>query len=412
MSEPIFVLGGFQTDWARNLSREGKDIADLMRETVQGALSATKLDPKDVGVAHVGNFVGELLSHQANLGGLVIEAEPGFDGIATSRHEGACAAGSLATLGATAELEAGRYDVACVVGVELLRCVSAFEAQKHLGVAAWVPRETEGVEYPWPELFSRMGDAYAERYGLDRKHLVALAKSAFANAKRNPNAQTRGWTFDDRSFSEDDAVNPKYAARIRRQDCSQVTDGGACVMLASARFAAEYARRRGIGLEKLAKIEGWGHRTSRMALADKLEASRGGAHVFPGIKKTIDDAFRRAGVAGVEAVDAIETHDCFTTTAYMAIDHFGLTPPGQSWRAIEDGTIAFGGKRPLNPGGGLMGAGHPVGATGVRMLLDAWKQVTGQAGDYQVPGAKRVATLNLGGSGTTSVSFVVARGAS
>jgi acetyl-CoA C-acetyltransferase len=412
VSADVFVLGGFQTDWARNAKREGKDIADVMRETVQGALAATKVDPKDVQVAHVGNFVGELLSQQANLGGLVVEAEPALDGIATSRHEGACAAGSLAILGASAEIEAGRYDVACVVGVEVLRCVSAFEAQKHLGVAAWVPRETEGIEYPWPELFSRMGDAYAERYGLDRKHLVAIAKNAFANAKRNPNAQTRGWTFDERSFAEDDEVNPAYAKRIRRQDCSQVTDGGAAVLLASARYAKAWADRRGIPLSRLARIEGWGHKTSRMALADKLAASEGKTHVFPNVKATIDDAFRRAGIGGVDGVDAIETHDCFTTTAYMAIDHFGLTPPGQSWRAIEDGTIAIGGKTPLNPSGGLIGVGHPVGATGVRMVLDAYKQVTGQAGDYQVEGAKRVATLNLGGSGTTSVSFVVGRAAS
>lgn len=410
MSEPIYILGGHQTDWARNFAREGKDIAALMRETVQGALEATRLDPSDVGVAHVGNFVGELMCHQANLGGLVIEAEPKLDGIPTSRHEGACAAGSLAALAGAAELEAGRYEVACIVGVEILRNMPAFESQKHLGVAAWVPRETEGLDYPWPELFSRMGDAYGERYGLDRAHLVALAKNAFANAKRNPNAQTRGWSFEDKAFSDDDALNPAYAARIRRQDCSQITDGGACVFLATRRFAERWVASRGASLSDLARIEGWGHRTSRMALADKLEASRDKEHVFPHVRGTITDAFRRAGIAGVEAIDAIETHDCFTTTAYMAIDHFGLTPPGKSWQAIEDGTIAFGGKRPLNPSGGLMGAGHPVGATGVRMLLDAFKQVTGRAGDYQVKGARRVGTLNLGGSGTTSVSFVVGRG--
>jgi acetyl-CoA C-acetyltransferase len=406
----IYILGGFQTDWARNFTREGKDIADMMRETVQGALDATRLDPKDVQVAHVGNFVGELMCRQANLGGLVIEAEPAFDGIPTSRHEGACAAGSLAALGATAEIEAGRYDVACVVGVEILRNLPAFESQKNLGVAAWVPRETEGLEYPWPELFSRLGDAYGERYGLDRKHLVALAKNAFANAKRNPGAQTRGWSFEDKAFGEDDALNPKYAARIRRQDCSQITDGGACVFLASRRFAETWAKTRGVSLDRLARIEGWGHRTSRMALADKLAASKDAEYVFPHVRGTIQDAFKRASIPGVEQIDVIETHDCFTTTAYMAIDHFGLTPPGKSWQAIEDGTIAFGGRRPLNPSGGLMGAGHPVGATGVRMLLDAFKQVTGRAGDYQVDGTSRVATLNLGGSGTTSVSFVVGRG--
>jgi acetyl-CoA C-acetyltransferase len=91
----------------------------------------------------------------------------------------------------------------------------------------------------------------------------------------------------------------------------------------------------------------------------------------------------------------------------MAIDHFGLTKPGESWKAVEDGTIELGGKTPINPSGGLIGAGHPVGATGCRQMLDAFKQVTNTAGDYQVEGAKRVATLNIGGSGTTSVCFVV-----
>ena len=91
----------------------------------------------------------------------------------------------------------------------------------------------------------------------------------------------------------------------------------------------------------------------------------------------------------------------------MAIDHFGLTKPGESWKAVEDGTIEMGGKLPINPSGGLIGCGHPVGATGTRQVLDAYKQVTGQRGDYQVEGAKRIATLNIGGSGTTSCVFIV-----
>jgi len=405
----LYVLGGFQTDFARHFTREKKSIADLMRETIQGGLEATRLDPEEIGTAHVANFVGELFCHQANLGGLVVEAEPRLDGIPTSRHEGACAAGSLAVLAAGADIESGRYETALVVGVEILRSLSAFEAQHKLGVAAWVPRETEGVKYPWPDLFGKIGDAYAKRWGLDRAHTTWIAKNAFANAKRSPLAQTRGWAFDDRSFAEDDEQNPAFAGRIRRQDCSQVTDGGTCIFLANERFARAYANKRGIALDALARLEGWGHRTTRMALADKLAASRDREYLFPHVRGTITDAFARAGT-DIDGIDVVETHDCFTTTAYMAIDHFGLTPPGQSWRAIEDGTLAFGGRKPLNPTGGLIGTGHPVGATGVRMVLDAWKQVTGRAGDAQVPNARRVATLNLGGSATTSVSFVVGRG--
>jgi acetyl-CoA C-acetyltransferase len=406
----LYVLGGFQTDYARHFTREQKTIADLMKETIQGGLAATELEPSEIGSAHVANFVGELFCHQANLGGLVVEADTRFDGIPTTRHEGACAAGSLAVLAAGADIESGRYETSLVVGAEILRSFSAYEAQHKLGVAAWVPRETDGVKYPWPDLFAQMGDAYEERWGLDRKHTTWIAQNAFANAKRSPNAQTRGWTFDDRSFSEDDEVNPSLAGRIRRQDCSQVTDGGTCVFLANERFAREYAKRRGIHLDSLARLEGWGHRTTRMALADKLAASPGkDAYLFPHVRGTITDALGRAKTT-VDAVDVIETHDCFTTTAYMAIDHFGLTPPGESWRAIEDGSLAIGGKKPLNPTGGLIGTGHPIGATGVRMVLDAFKQVTGKAGDAQVANAKRVATLNLGGSATTSVSFVVGRG--
>ena len=93
----------------------------------------------------------------------------------------------------------------------------------------------------------------------------------------------------------------------------------------------------------------------------------------------------------------------------MAIDHFGITEPGEAWKAVEAGDIERTGRIPVNPSGGLIGAGHPVGATGARMLLDAQKQVTGTAGDYQVEGARTFATLNIGGAATTTVAFVVGR---
>jgi acetyl-CoA C-acetyltransferase len=236
---------------------------------------------------------------------------------------------------------------------------------------------------------------------------MAIAKQNYANAKRNPNAQSRKWQFNNASFTTDDEANPVIEGSIRRQDCGQITDGAAGVVLASARFASDYAKRRGGSLDQLPRIQGWGHTTASLLYADKIKHSMRAEYVFPHVRTAINDAYRRAGIAGPESLDAIETHDCFTTTEYMAIDHFGITPPGQSWRAIESGEIAMGGRLPINPSGGLIGLGHPVGATGARMLLDAAKQVSGTAGDYQVAGAKRVATLNIGGSCTTVVSFVV-----
>jgi acetyl-CoA C-acetyltransferase len=143
-------------------------------------------------------------------------------------------------------------------------------------------------------------------------------------------------------------------------------------------------------------------------LAEKLQHSAGGEYVMPHVRRAITDAFSRAGIADVSEIDGIETHDCFTPSEYMAIDHFGITAPGESWKAIEEGVIERNGATPINASGGLIGGGHPVGATGVRMVLDASRQVTGTAGETQVDGARTYATLNIGGSTTTTVSFVIA----
>ena len=405
----VFVLGGAQSDFARNLAREGTSIGALMAEVVCATLADAHVDAAEVEVGHVGNFAAELFCGQGHLGGLLVEADAALAGLPTMRHEAACASGSMAVLSAMADLEAGRYECALVVGVEVMRTTDATTIQQHLGSAAWVPRETEGVEFPWPALFGELGDEYDRRYGIDPEHLSEISRVNFANAKRNPNAQTRSWSFADDDFRRDSAKNPVIAGRIQRQDCSQVTDGAVGLVLASEPFARAWAARRSTSLDDLGRIAGWGHHTSRMALADKLADSKDDPFVAPHVRATVVDAMQRAGVGDVRQLDAIECHDCFTTTEYLAIDHFGLTEPGESWRAIEDGTIAFGGALPINPSGGLIGGGHPVGATGVRMLLDATKQVTDGAGDYQVEGAGTVATLNLGGSATTSAAFVVTR---
>ena len=132
--------------------------------------------------------------------------------------------------------------------------------------------------------------------------------------------------------------------------------------------------------------------------------------MFPHVRRALEEAGQRAGSGGIDAIDGVETHDCFTTTEYVALDHLGLTAPGQSWQAVEDGSIEQGGRCPVNMSGGLIGCGHPVGATGARMLLDASRQVTGQAQACQIEGARRVQTLNIGGSFATVVSFVVEGG--
>ena len=407
MATPIYVLGGYQTDFARNWTKESKHIAAMLSEAVTGGFEETGVEPGDVDVGHVGNFAAELYCMQGHLGAMLIEADSKLSGLPTARHEAACASGSIALLAASAEIEAGRYDCALVVGVEQMKTVDPKRGGDFLGTAAWYEREAEGVEFPFPKLFGRLGDEYDKRFGLKDEHLAHISAVNYSNAKRNPNAQTRNWYMTEEHACSKDKFNSIIGGRIKVSDCSQVTDGAVALFLASEKAANAYAKRRGVDVGRIPRLLGWGHRTAPIEFTAKVEESRDNPYVLPHTRQAILDAMRRAGVTEPWQFDAIETHDCFTTSEYMAIDHFGLTKPGESWKAVEDGTIEMGGKLPINPSGGLIGAGHPVGATGCRQVLDAYKQVTGRAGDYQVEGAKRIATLNIGGSGTTSVCFVV-----
>lgn len=407
INQSVYILGGYQSDFARAWSRQGLDISDMMRDATLGALADCQLDAAAIGSIHVGNAFGEMQRQQAHLGAMVAQVVPELWGVPAMRHEGACASSSLAALAAMAEIEAGRYDCVLVLGAEEFKNLPGDVASRNQNGAAWQGHEDIDCTYMWPAVFGRLAGEYARRYGLDRRYLNRIAEINYGNARRNPLAQTRNWQFDANSFTDDDEANPLIEPGTRRQDCGQITDGACGIVLASASFAQAHAARRGQRLEDLPRILGWGHRNAGIRFLDKLARSRDADYVFPHVRDTITDAWRRAGIAGPQQLHGIETHDCFTTTEYMAIDHFGLTPPGQSWQAIESGLIEFGGKLPVNPSGGLIGCGHPVGATGARMLLDAARQVTGRAGDCQVEGARTFATLNIGGSCATVASFVV-----
>jgi acetyl-CoA C-acetyltransferase len=130
MAGNVYILGGWQTDFAANWAREGREIADAMRETLEAGLAASSIEARELETVHVGNFAGELFCGQGHLGGLVAAAHPDLAGVPAARHEGACASGSLAALAAGAELEAGRYGLAAVLGVEQMRNVPGDEAAR------------------------------------------------------------------------------------------------------------------------------------------------------------------------------------------------------------------------------------------------------------------------------------------
>jgi acetyl-CoA C-acetyltransferase len=290
-----------------------------------------------------------------------------------------------------------------------MKSVDSKTGGEYLGTAGWFEKECKGIEFPFPKLFDRLYDVYDNLYGVKYDYLAQISAINYENAKRNPKAQTRSWYMNlDHACSKGD-YNRLIGKRLRATDCSQVTDGAAVLFLASHKYTKEYAKRNGLQIEKIPYIQGWGHATAPILFDEKAREAKRGEYALPHTRKAIVDAYKRAKISGPHDLSCIETHDCFTITEYAAIEHFGLTEPGEAWHAIEDGVIGPKGSCPINPSGGLIGCGHPVGTTGARQLLDAYLQVAGKAGDYQVPDAKRVATLNVGGSATTNVVHIIGR---
>lgn len=405
----VHILGGYQTDFERNWSKEKKHIVAMMRESFEGSLADTDIDISDIDSAIVGNFTGELFTNQAILGAFFLEFSPQFNGLPTLRVEAACASGSIAILTAMSFIKAGLYDLICVIGVEQMKTVSAEKGAQFLGSASWFENEAQGIEFPFPALFGRLADEYDKRYGLDSKYLAAIVAKNFSNAKKNENAQTRKWYMSFEHANKVSQFNQIMWGNIKVSDCSQITDGSVCLYLCSEKYAREYAKKRNIDVSQIPVIRGWSHKTAPIEFSKKIADSFSEEYILPVTRATILEALSRANLKDCWDLDLIETHDCFSSSEYMAIDHFGLTEPGQSWKAIEEEIVQFGGKLPVNPSGGLIGCGHPVGATGVRQVLDAFKQVTGQAKAYQIENAKTVATLNIGGSATTNVCLVIGK---
>ena len=409
----VYVLGGAQTDFERNWTKENKGVIALLKEVMKDALENVNITLDDVKKLNkenriaicIGNFCSEYYINQGHLGPLLTEVDEAFYGIPSARYEAACASGSVAIDAAMTKIKADEYDLVIVVGFELMKTVNSKLCGDFLGRAAFYEEEAKGIDFPFPKLFGKLADEYIKKYNLDKerfeKNLAKIACINYSNAKRNPNAQTRKWFMDERQANyRGNPSNEIIGNILGISDCSQVTDGAAVVILASE----NYIKENNICNKPI--IKGYGHRVAPYIFDKKIKESKDNKYILPWTRQAVLDAYKRANLT-VDDIDMFETHDCFTSSEYMAISAFGLTEPGQEYEAIENDMISFYGKKPINPSGGLIGCGHPVGATGVRMMLDLYKQVSNEAGEYQIKDVKNALMLNIGGSATTNYVFIV-----
>ena len=406
--EPVYILGAGRTDFKRNLRKEGKTIRDIIKEAGQKALEDAKIDPAEIEAAAVGNFNAGQFTKQLHLGAFIPEIDEKLHGIPTMHTEAACASGALSILLGAQWIMGGFHDAVLVVGAEQQKTMSSKDGGDVLGAAADFDVERpEYGDFMFPKLFGRIAQVYVEKYGASPDDLASVAYKNYAHARLNPLAQMRdaNLTYNDASQVSD--KNPSVAPPLRVSDCSQITDGAAAVVLVSGK----YLDKHGIDKSKLPHLLGFGHTTDYLALEKK------DVPTFSTARKAAEKAF---GMANLKPRDmhGAEVHDCFSITEIVAYEILGLAEPGKGAELAKSGATALPQVRgehvsgkidfeiPVNPGGGLIGDGHPVGATGVRQVVDAYEQLTNKANAHQIPGAKKFLTFNMGGSLTTSVAMI------
>lgn len=411
-----YILGGTQTDFERNWTKEGKSVIALLKEVINDGLKSINLTYKDIidlnednrVACFVGNFIAELYVEQGHLGALLTEVNPAFYGVPSARYEAACASGSVALDAAITKVQVDEYDLVLVIGWELMKTVDAKTCGDYLGRAAFYQKEAKGIDFPFPNLFGQLAEKTVEKYSLEEKryfnNLAKISAKNYKNAKRNPKSQTRKWFMNEKQAkTRDTFTNAIVGGKLAISDCSQVTDGAVFVALASKKFIDEKFKG-----EKFPIVKGYGHRVAPMSFNTKISENEKSEYILPWTRKAVVDAYCRSGL-NINDIDFFETHDCFTSSEYAAISAFGITEPGKEYEAIESGIIEFDGSKPINPSGGLIGCGHPVGASGVRMFLDLYKQVSGKAAGYQLDKADNGMMLNIGGSATTNYVFIVGK---
>lgn len=374
--------------------RENPDLEGFLALALRG-LFEQGFDPKLVTRGYVGNFAGELFNQQGHLGAMAARVVPELAGVGIGRTEAACASGGIALLAAAEAISAG-HDVVLVAGAESQTTVRAREGAEYLARAAHFASERSIDEFTFPALFARRTKAYHEAYGMPYEELAHFTAKAMGNARKNPLAHmvANDWTLEKAAGSGDQnahfLANPDLKESLKMSDCSQVTDGGAALLLVSE----EGLKALGVERSNAVKLRSYHLATNALGqITDPLKMDTA-ALAF---EKTFAD-----GNVSVNDLGVAEVHDCFTIAELLMMEAMGLEKPGHGVEAVKSGKTQLTGSLPVNTGGGLVGFGHPVGATGVKQAVEIFRQMKGQCGDYQLANRPALGAMsNMGGDDRT-----------
>ena len=362
----------------------GKSAADLLIESSGEAYRSAGVDPAQVDAYWLGTM-------GSGLSGLTLSEPLKLQYKPVTHVENFCATGSEALRNACYAVASGAYDLAMAIGVEKLKD-SGFS-----GLVVGTPAG-DGTEpaVTAPAMFSLLAPAYAKKYGIDEKTLKeVLTRIAFKNHRngaRNPKAQ-----FRKEVPIAAIAASPKVAGMLGIMDCSGVADGSAAAIVCRAEDAHRYCEHP-IFVKALSFVAG----PAEGPLRPDYDFTS-----FAEVVASAQDAYRQAGVTDPrEQISMAEVHDCFTPTELVLMEDLGFSPRGKAWQDVLEGRFDLEGPQPVNPDGGLKSFGHPIGASGLRMMYEMWLQLRGEAGPRQIANPRLGLTHNLGGAPGRCVSFV------
>ena len=388
----VAIVGSGMTRFAKHLDRSMKD---LTREAVEGALYSCGVEKEKLDAAAVGNAMAGLITGQECIRGQVVLRDMGIGGIPVINTENACASAATAFHLAWLYVASGMYDTVLAVGMEKLFHEDKSRSFEALGSAIDVElmqqtiatmdekadETTKGEGAGAGKSRSMFMDFYAEfardhmrTYGTTKEHYAKIAAKNHTNGSLNPHAQ-----YQTPRTADDILASPMIADPLTRMMCSPIGDGAAAVVLTSADNAKQY--------------------TSKPVYVKASVVSSGQDHQpgEPGItERAARKAYEVAGI-GPQDLDVAEVHDASAPAELIIYEELGLCQQGEGGRLIDEGATSLNGRIPVNPSGGLLAKGHPVGATGVAQLAEIFWQLRGEADKRQVAGAKVGLTENGGG---------------
>lgn len=357
----------------------------LAKEAMENALKASGLKASEIDALFVGNMLSGILGNQANLGSLLVE-ELGVQ-IPAFRMEGACASGGLALHNAINSLKAGQYRTVLVLGIEKMTDHSPEEITSALMAAGSDEERMAGATFPG--VYALMAQAYMQKYKVTEEELAAVSVKNHYHGSLNPKAQ-----FQLPITVGDVMKSSKIADPLKLLDCSPISDGAAAVIITSENTIPKNKKPISIVASEVA--------TDTLSLHDRKTFTSLSAVVEASAK-----AYKKAGIKAQD-VDVAEIHDCFSISEAIATEDLGFSEKGQGAKDIVKGKrTLFKGNIITNPSGGLKACGHPVGATGIKQIVELTEQLRGMAGKRQVKGAKIGLAHNVGGSGTVAVIHIL-----